>query len=73
MPRSSCRGHYRPNPPRIFTGVSACYHPRQDTTRAEARPHDDIAARLNGYVNRQHEQGVFATEVLLPLNNKYKV
>ncbi len=35
---------------------------------------DDIAARHNGYVNRQHEagspgeQGVFATEVLLPLN-----
>jgi len=28
---------------------------------------DDIAARHNGYVNRQHEDGVFATEVLLPL------
>lgn len=28
---------------------------------------DDIAARLGGYVNRQHEAGVFATEVLLPL------
>ena len=28
---------------------------------------DDIAARHNGYVNRQHEEGVFATEVLLPL------
>src|SRR5258705_7573412 len=36
MPRSSCRAHYRPNPPWIFMGVSPCYHPRQDTTRAEA-------------------------------------
>ena len=28
---------------------------------------DRITARLGGYVNRRHEEGVFATEVLLPL------
>jgi len=28
---------------------------------------DRIAAKYNGYVNRQHEEGVFATEILLPL------
>ncbi|MBO9607393.1 MAG: GHKL domain-containing protein [Paenibacillaceae bacterium] len=28
---------------------------------------DRIAAKYNGYVNRQHEDGVFATEILLPL------
>lgn len=28
---------------------------------------DRIAAKYNGYVNRQNEDGVFATEILLPL------
>lgn len=28
---------------------------------------DRIAAKYDGYVNRQDEEGVFATEVLLPL------
>ncbi|OKP99247.1 histidine kinase [Paenibacillus sp. P46E] len=28
---------------------------------------DRIADKYNGYVNRQHEEGVFATEVMLPL------
>lgn len=28
---------------------------------------DQVVARHKGYVNRQHEEGVFATEVLLPL------
>lgn len=28
---------------------------------------DRIAAKYNGYVNRQNEEGVFATEVMLPL------
>ena len=28
---------------------------------------DRIAAKYNGYVNRQNEEGVFATEILLPL------
>lgn len=28
---------------------------------------DRIASRYQGYINRQHEEGVFATEVLLPL------
>ena len=28
---------------------------------------DRIAEKYDGYVNRQHEEGVFATEVLLPL------
>lgn len=28
---------------------------------------DQTVAKYNGYVNRQHEEGVFATEVLLPL------
>ncbi|HJB23998.1 sensor histidine kinase [Jeotgalibaca ciconiae] len=28
---------------------------------------DQTAEKYNGYVNRQHEEGVFATEVLLPL------
>lgn len=28
---------------------------------------DWIADKYNGYVNRQHEEGVFATEVMLPL------
>lgn len=29
---------------------------------------DSIVARYGGYVNRQSEQGVFATEIMLPLN-----
>ncbi len=29
---------------------------------------DRIAAKYNGYVNRQNEEGVFATEVMLPLS-----
>ena len=28
---------------------------------------DRIAAKYNGYVNRQNEKGIFATEILLPL------
>ena len=28
---------------------------------------DHIAEKYNGYVNRQNEEGVFATEVMLPL------
>ena len=28
---------------------------------------DRIAAKYNGYVNRQNEEGMFATEILLPL------
>lgn len=28
---------------------------------------DKIAAKYGGYVNRQHEEGIFATEVMLPL------
>ena len=28
---------------------------------------DRIVAKYDGYINRQHEEGVFATEVLLPL------
>ncbi len=28
---------------------------------------DRIAAKYNGYVNRQHEEGIFATEIMLPL------
>ncbi|QHT61415.1 GHKL domain-containing protein [Paenibacillus lycopersici] len=28
---------------------------------------DRIADKYNGYVNRQHEEGVFATEIMLPL------
>ena len=28
---------------------------------------DSIAGKYRGYINRQHEEGVFATEVLLPL------
>lgn len=28
---------------------------------------DQTAKKYNGYVNRQHEEGVFATEILLPL------
>jgi two-component system sensor histidine kinase AgrC len=28
---------------------------------------DRIADKYNGYVNRQHEEGVFATEVMLPI------
>ena len=28
---------------------------------------DRLAGKYNGYVNRQNEDGVFATEVLLPL------
>jgi len=31
---------------------------------------DGIAARYHGYVNRQNDEGVFATEVLLPLQEK---
>lgn len=30
---------------------------------------DRIAKKYNGYVNRQSEQGVFATELLIPMNN----
>lgn len=30
---------------------------------------DKIADKYGGYVNRQHEQGVFATEVMLPLSH----
>lgn len=29
---------------------------------------DRIAAKYSGYVNRQHEEGIFATEILLPLS-----
>lgn len=29
---------------------------------------DDIVSRYGGYVNRQSEQGVFATEIMLPLH-----
>lgn len=29
---------------------------------------DDIAEKYNGYINRQNEPGVFATELLLPLD-----
>jgi sensor histidine kinase YesM len=28
---------------------------------------DRIAAKYDGYVNRQNEEGVFATEIMLPL------
>lgn len=28
---------------------------------------DRIADKYNGYINRQHEEGVFATEIMLPL------
>ena len=28
---------------------------------------DRIAAKYSGYVNRQHEEGIFATEIMLPL------
>ena len=31
---------------------------------------DRVAARLGGYVNRQDEEGVFATEVMLPLTKE---
>lgn len=31
---------------------------------------DSIVAKYHGYINRQNEQGVFATEVMLPLSEK---
>ncbi|MNL84219.1 hypothetical protein D3C87_2121210 [compost metagenome] len=30
---------------------------------------DRIVAKYNGYLNRQNEEGVFATEVMLPLSS----
>ena len=30
---------------------------------------DDTVNRYNGYINRKHEEGVFATEIVLPIED----
>lgn len=57
-----------------YLGVRKKSGGKYATTKTEASSHgfgllrvDSIAKKYNGYVNRQSEEGIFATEIMLPL------
>lgn len=57
-----------------YLGIRARENGKYTTTKDDGSFHgfgllriDSIAKKYGGYVNRQHEEGVFATEVMLPI------
>lgn len=57
-----------------YSGMRKRENGKYRTTKSDADAHgfgllriDSIAEKYGGYVNRQHEEGVFVTEVMLPL------
>ena len=57
-----------------YLGVRKKSGGKYATTKTETSSHgfgllrvDSIAKKYNGYVNRQSEEGIFATEIMLPL------
>ena len=57
-----------------YLGIRTRENGKYRTTKDDSGSHgfgllriDSIAKKYGGYVNRQHEEGVFATEVMLPL------